>query len=1299
MRRESPIEQEHRLLQELAAAVARRAAEEENAERTLVQAQTSAEREAEAAQRAIDAALQTELSRAKREWETASRAVQHDHETRRRAIESACAASVERISRELSLADQKAAQIHKEARWLARTVYEAQSKRLVEQATKMQRKLQGQQQSVRQLGEQATGWIAELGFTLPPSQAVAASTTENGEGKLADRIAARLQDASAQLESLRSLRLPRLARGGGFFTVFTLLAAVIVPALYFVTGGEPLRWGIASLIAVGALGTIACVWLRITARRQLAVGYEALSQTLVECGDLCRQALQQTAAEAKRRKRKLREQRDAENAKHDHAKAVVVSESNRRREAELPRLRLDADEQLLALEAQASLELRTLEHRRLTVAATEQERAVAARANVQATLQKQLATATTQYETSLAEGAAQWHLAQSKVNAETIALEAELNAVSPDWASLLSALPSPRAFPRGVRLGRLHGETPNTPQAAEFAAQHAQGAPVSLPAALCFPDAVSLLVKSDASGRGAAVNLLQTTMLRLLTSLPPGKVRFTIIDPTGLGENFASFMHLADFEELLVNHRIWTEPAQIERKLAEITEHMETVIQKYLRNEYASIHDYNEQAGEIAEPLRVIVVAGFPTAFTEAAARRLLSIAANGPRCGVHVLLSADMRAAKSSIIDVSEFERHAQVFTCQGERLVWQHPAFKSLEFTLDAAPVELVKPLLQAAGQAAVSMRRVEVPFEAITPAPADVWKFDSRRGIDVPLGRSGATRLQSLRLGEGTSQHVLIAGKTGSGKSTLLHALITNAALRYAPTELQLYLIDFKKGVEFKSYVTRHLPHARVVAIESEREFGLSVMQRLDVEMRRRGEQFRAAGVQDIAGFRDAGHELPRVLFIVDEFQEFFVQDDKVAQDAALLLDRLVRQGRAFGIHVILGSQTLSGAYGLARSTLGQMAVRIALQCNESDAQVILSEDNAAARLLTRPGEAIYNDANGLVEGNHLFQVVWASDERREHYLEQMAELAAERSLALPTPIIFEGAQPADLAHCAAVQHALAERVPVDAPPRLWLGEPLAIEDATQVTLPRRGGANLLWIGQNDLAAAGMMTAAILTMLARPDNRGGLCTLLHAGSLDADFSATLRLFTQSFPERLEVHGAGDCAAVMAEFAAELDRRRANDAPLAPRLLIVHDLARLRPLRKKEDEFSFSRSTSDVPRPDKQFLDLLREGPALGLHVLVWCDTLANFQRTLDRQTLKEFDARVILQMSAADSSLLTDSAAGSQLGPHRAILQREDHGVLEKFRPFTQPSETWLEETCRELSTRTDLEPAANPALLPS
>src|SRR6201999_3242039 len=128
--------------------------------------------------------------------------------------------------------------------------------------------------------------------------------------------------------------------------------------------------------------------------------------------------------------------------------------------------------------------------------------------------------------------------------------------------------------------------------------------------------------------------------------------------------------------------------------------------------------------------------------------------------------------------------------------------------------------------------------------------------------------------MKLGRGVAQHALIAGKTGSGKSTLLHVMITNLALWYSADEVEFYLVDFKKGVEFKTYETHGLPHARAIAVESDREFGLSVLQRVDAELTRRGEIFRKLGVQDLASYRQTkeSRPMPRTLLIIDEFQEF-------------------------------------------------------------------------------------------------------------------------------------------------------------------------------------------------------------------------------------------------------------------------------------------------------------------------------------------------------------------------------------------------------------------------------------------
>src|SRR5262249_21341472 len=157
-----------------------------------------------------------------------------------------------------------------------------------------------------------------------------------------------------------------------------------------------------------------------------------------------------------------------------------------------------------------------------------------------------------------------------------------------------------------------------------------------------FPEKGSVLFKAVDHGREVAVKALEALLLRAWTCLPPGKLRSIIIDPVGRGENFAAFMHLADEDETLITSRIWTETAHIDQRLADMTAHMETVLQKFLRNRFSTLAEYNAQAGEVAEPFRLLVVAHFPVNFSSDAARRLISLASAGARCGIYTLVMVD---------------------------------------------------------------------------------------------------------------------------------------------------------------------------------------------------------------------------------------------------------------------------------------------------------------------------------------------------------------------------------------------------------------------------------------------------------------------------------------------------------------------------------------------------------------------------------------------------------------------------------------------------------------------------------
>lgn len=799
-----------------------------------------------------------------------------------------------------------------------------------------------------------------------------------------------------------------------------------------------------------------------------------------------------------------------------------------------------------------------------------------------------------------------------------------------------------------------------------------------IPASLSFPSATSLLIKANRAGRDQANALLQATMLKLLATVPPGQAHFTLIDPVDLGQNFAGFMHLADFENSIVGKRIWTEQAHIDQQLNDLTEHMENVIQKYLRNEYNTIDEYNRHAGELAEPYRFIVIADFPVNFSDDSIKRLKSIVSSGPRCGVYTLIAYDQRQPLPSGHDIEDFIGDGLFIAQRDDHFELREDGMEHFPLIIDKAPPEqFLSEILQKIGHAADQSNRIEVPFDTITPEDENLWTSDCSKVLSIPVGRAGATRMHNVVFGKGIAQHALVAGKTGSGKSSLLHAIVTNLALWFSPDEVQFYLIDFKKGVEFKSYAIHDLPHAQGIAIESDREFGLSILQKLDAEMQRRGDLFRDMAVQDLSAYRQTDNPqiMPRLLLIVDEFQEMFTEDDKTAQEASLLLDRLVRQGRAFGVHVLLGTQTLAGAYGLARSTIEQMAIRIALQCSEADSELILGDNNNAARLLSRPGEAIYNDAGGLIESNAPFQVAWLSDRDRESALKKVSKHAQAQGYERKDPlIVFEGNAPADISKNSYIQRLKQSVPPAESakPPIAYLGEPIAIKPPTGASMRKQAGTNLLVIGQREEPALAMLISSATTLAMQHPAQHARFIIMDGSTDDSPLHNVLPQLEGILNQQIEIVAYRETESILSRLVDEMNQRQDNEGNHPPVYILMYGMQRYRNIRKQEDDFSFSFSDDEdgaTPgvKPDKAFADLLREGPSTDIHILAWCDSLATLNRTLDRQMIREFDQRVLFQMSAADSSQLIDTPAASKLGLHRAVYFSEENGTLEKFRPF--------------------------------
>jgi hypothetical protein len=1252
-----------------------------------------AEREVARARKSNAAARQSELSRIDEVHANAEAEIGRKYDAELFAINRTREETRERKSDKYAAAEQRGRAEYKDRIWHIDSMLEAGEKAAQEQLESLQRKAAGGLDRLQRLWSDAEPLLARgrvqraqveyQGEMPPPSDDDPISRMNKG-----------LQESQSALAALKRLRSPALGRApGGAACVafgFALGAGVSFPFLQ-PTPALELMCGVGLFIGLGIWLVMRWLGRRTTldSGRQLGL---IMADAVRACHMLNDYAAREYAEErtriTERHTRKRRETDDyylplfESQKKHFEAEMVKLEQEHA---ADIDRLRRQRAADLKA-EEQAYRERRTKTETRLNDELKSAEDI----------FNQKMDAAGATHDAGWEQMAGAWREALTAAAETFTKLRSAGEVQFPAWDEVQRddrALCS--RVPEGIRCGEFQVDLKTIPDGvpADQRLAPPPGLAGPVPAYLPFPDRCSVLLRARDEGRAAGITSLQAMMLRFLTGLPPGKVRFTIIDPVGLGENFASFMHLADHDEKLVNAQIWTEPVQIEQRLTDLTDHIASVIQKYLRNQYKSIEEYNQVAGEVAEPYRVLVIANFPTNFTPDAAKRLISVASSGPSCGVCTLVSADTRLPMPRDFNIADLEAVSYTMAWKDNAFVPKDPALAAFPLVVDKPPEPpVISKLVHRIGKASKDSVRVEVPFEYIAPKPGDIWKGDASRGFDVPVGRAGATRKQTFSIGRGTAQHALIAGKTGSGKSTLLHALITNLSLIYSPEEAELYLIDFKEGVEFQWYASYRLPHAKVVAIQSEREFGLSVLQRLDGVLRERGEKFRDAGVNDLASYRAARPQeiTPRILLVVDEFQAFFTEDDKLAQEASLLLDRLVRQGRAFGMHVLLGSQTLGGAYSLARSTIDQMAVRVALQCSDADAQLILSKDNSAARLLSRPGEAIYNDQNGLVEGNDPFQVVWLSDEKREQVLSELHERAPDR---YPPPLVFSGNSAADLDANRPLSRLL--NAPASAKsPIAWLGDPVAIKDPTASVFRQVGGTNLLMIGQNETAARGLFTSALLSLAAQlpADVSGAAFTILDGTPDDVEDAEYLTRLAAKVPHASAPPRSGLPAAIR-DLAQELDRRQKGESSdRSPRFLLVFGIQRFRELRKTDDDFSFGRRDANrEPSPSERFAAILRDGPPVGIHIIIWCDSLTNLNRAFERPQLREFAQRVLFQMSATDSSTLMDTPAASKLGRNRALYLQEDQERPEKFRPYGLPAPEWLDSVCERLRTAVKPEPA--------
>ena len=270
--------------------------------------------------------------------------------------------------------------------------------------------------------------------------------------------------------------------------------------------------------------------------------------------------------------------------------------------------------------------------------------------------------------------------------------------------------------------------------------------------------------------------------------------------------------------------------------------------------------------------------------------------------------------------------------------------------------------------------------------------LWFNTTKNGINLRPGLKDEewSSPMSIVLGDDTV-HAMVAGRTGSGKSVFLNSLIFSLLAEYSPWEINLYLADFKK-VELSRYLSKYeVPHIKSVAATSEIRYVVSLLTYLAKTMRARQDFFALLGLQKLSEVRDKySIVLPRVLFLVDEFQQLFLEstsrEQTIIED---LLTSITKLGRATGYHLLFASQEMSGT--MSSNVFANFKARFALGCDAEVSTRVLG--NAAASIIDKKGIVLANTGGVKEEYNQLFKVPYISDEYFYEYLCDITNNAEE------------------------------------------------------------------------------------------------------------------------------------------------------------------------------------------------------------------------------------------------------------------------------------------------------------------
>lgn len=791
-------------------------------------------------------------------------------------------------------------------------------------------------------------------------------------------------------------------------------------------------------------------------------------------------------------------------------------------------------------------------------------------------------------------------------------------------------------------------------------------------------------------------SIIELSALKVMSSLPNGLIKVSLIDKTGAGQNFPI---LSTLHEKFIDGKVLSEDTEIELELEALKNSMSTITQSIAANGFASVEDYNKKTDEVPQQYQVICVSNFPTGFNKKSTENLLALMESGPKAGIYTFITFSLNPAYGlnqniNGLTLNDFIKHISLFEISDRPNEYTHNKWINENVEAYRIPIvnekdfkNLVNNVFSIKFEEAdrdktkeiISILNDKIENINLRPVvdlkkslPTEFWTREAGKGVYIPFGKRGIENV-FLCLGlnqygeDETTHHGIICGATGSGKTVYIHDLILQIAMNYSPEEVQFFLLDYKEGTEFAVY--KDFPYINILSMEGEVEFGLEVLDKAITIMQDRGELFKKVGVANLYNYNknvDRKDRLPRIIFFIDEFQALIPKNQKIASKANEKLDKILRLGRSFGINLMLATQTLKGV-DLDPAILSNMPLRIALRMDEKDAVKVFGEGNPAPKFLKNPGEGIYNKSYGNSKLNVHFQAFRAIDNTVPEVIDLInnhIDLNLSKDVLFRIKedrFVYNGELEADIKNNERLMNALENDSILE---NIYLGESAGLQkDHMNITFSNEFGENFLVVGNDQSKATSIFYSSIF-QLARTNSKIFLSNynsqidkLLKdklKNDLKADDFKKIKFFTNKDSEE----------ALLEVEKILLERKE----------IIAKNPEKINEL-EKIFFFQYFIESAQIFNPqgfkdkniEKLFL-LIKEGPEYGIHSIYYATDFNTITATDISRELSKFKKKVALQGGNSLKIFGADAGIEFSKSTHIAIINTGEIGMEnKKFKPY--------------------------------